>query len=371
MGHPLLVQQKNRQSATVGGRPAWKMNWGVSKAAVAAFTRNFAVMLKARLPLVEALTMAAESTKQERLRQVLLEVTKGVRHGRSLSQGLAAHPRVFSTLYVHLVRVGEATGLLPDILDRLGQHLEKAQALKRKVRLAMLYPATILLVAFGAAAFLLTSIVPAFADMFRDFGAELPGPTRFVLQLSQALTTHALVVLLATFGFVGVCLAVSRTPAGRFWGHRLVLRVPVFGALVRKGVLARFCRTLGTLLNSGVALVEALDLLTHTLGNVYVAQALKEVTYKVQRGSSLHQPLQQTGLFPPMAMQMIAVGERTAALDTLLLQAATHYEDEVDAFVESLTTLIEPVLILVVGGLLGGLIAAMYLPIFDLVNVVG
>lgn len=328
-------------------------------------------MLRARLSLIQSLETAAAQCKNATLKHVLDIVRRDVQRGMSLSDSLALHERVFNRLYVHLVQVGEMAGILDEILLRLAIHLEKATALKRKIRFALFYPGLILTVAIGATLFFLTAIVPTFAEMYADFNQELPGPTQVVLRLSQVLTDYFLVVVLGTGGAAAGIVMLLRTPRGQLAWDRLKLRGPLLGSLIQRSLTARFCRTLGTLLTSGVALVDALSILAKASGNQYAEQALTDVLSRVSRGSSLYQPLKQAGLFPDMVVQLIAVGEQTAELDGMLLHAAEHYEEELDVFIDGLTSIIEPVLIIVIGLMLGGILVALYLPMFELINTVG
>ncbi len=328
-------------------------------------------MVQARLSLMQALDTATAQCNDRQLEQILACVRRDVQRGGSLADSLGKHPRVFSRLYVHLTHVGEVAGILDRVLLRLAVYLEKAAALKRKVRLALFYPGLILAVALVAIVFFLTTIAPTFAEMYADFGQDLPVPTRIILQVSKAMTGF-FPVLAAAIGLLASGIVwVLRTPRGRLRWERLKVRAPLLGALLLHNLTARFCRTLGTLLASGVTLTEALALLTQAAGNRYVEEELKGVLARVRRGSSLHQPLARAGFFPGMVVQLIAVGEQTADLDAMLLHAAEHFEKEVEVSLEALTALIEPVLIVVIGLLLGGILVSLYLPMFELVNVAG
>ena len=343
----------------------------VSPRALIDFTRSFAVMIQARLSLVQSLNTAAAQCTNARLKHVIETVRRDVQRGKSLAESLARHERIFNSLYVHLVHIGEVAGILDRVLLRLAAHLEKAAALKRKVQFAMFYPGLILTVALGAIIFFLTAIVPTFAEMYADFGHELPGPTRVVLRLSEALTDYFLVVAIGMSLLIVGIGVLLRSPGGRLTWDRLKLRFPVLGSLMLKSLTARFCRTLGTLLSSGVALVDALSILAKASGNQYVERALTDVLGRVRRGSSLYQPLKQAGFFPDMVVQLIAVGEQTAELDGMLLHAAEYYEQEVDVFLDGLTSIIEPILIVVIGLMLGGILVSLYLPMFEMINAVG
>ena len=310
-------------------------------------------MIEARLPLVDALDTAIASTRDPVLSGVLAQIRTGVQHGRSLSDSLARQPDVFPPLYVDLVRIGETAGVLGRVLDRLAGHLDKSAAVRRRLQTALAYPALILVIAALVVALFLTTIVPTFADLFAGFGAELPGPTRLVIALSD----------------IGL-VAAARNPAGRRIRDRCLLRLPAIGRLTTAGLMARFCRTLGTLLAGGVPLVDALALLSRTTGNVVLDREVERLAGRLRRGGSLSGALPACGLFPPLVVQMAAAGERTATLDRLMLHAGAHYERELDAFVDAATSLVEPLLIVVVGLLIGGLLLALYLPLFDLVQVI-
>lgn len=327
-------------------------------------------MVGARLPLVDALDTAAAQASHQRLKETLAGVARRVRQGSGLADSLARHPDVFGLLYIRLVRVGEVAGVLDEVLLRLADYLEKAHALRRQFRLALVYPAVVLSVAVGAVAFLLTVIVPTFADLFADFDAELPLPTRIVISLSDGLRAYFPLVVLGGIGLlVGGRIALRTEWGGRVW-DALRLRLPVLGPLYLKGVIARFCRTLSTMLHSGVPLVDALEVAAGTADNRIVDDAVRAMRHRVVRGSSLAAPLQRETLFPPMVVQMIAVGEETARLDDMLAHVAEHYEREVDAAVQALTSIIEPLLILLLGLVIGTILVAIYLPMFDLVTVI-
>lgn len=347
-----------------------RLNRKPSVRAVVEFTRSFAVMVSARLPLVEALETATMQSEDERLQGVLAEVARRVRGGRSLSESLARHPEVFGRLYVQLVRVGEVAGVLDTVLLRLATYLEKGQALKRRIRLALAYPAVVLVVATGATAFLLTVIVPTFAEMFADFGAELPVPTRVIIAVSDAVRESGLLLLGVLAGLAWGVRYALQTERGRLVWDRLRMRAPVYGTLYRRALTARFCRTLGTMVESGVALTDALDVTAGTMDNGAVEDMVREMQRRVTRGSSLAVPLGKAAVFPPMVVQMVTVGEETARLGEMLGHVAEHYEGEVDSAVEALASVIEPIMIVLLGIVLGALLVAIYLPMFELTSAI-
>lgn len=342
----------------------------VSNKALVQFTRNFAVMIEARLSLVDALETARAQTKDDRLASVLEGVTRDVRSGNSLSESLERHSEVFSHLYIHLVRVGERAGILSEMLRQLATYLQRRYELRRKVRLAFVYPGLILTIAIAATVFLLTVIVPTFAELFAEFDAELPEATQTVLAISNMLTTQYLWLLGAVLVLTIGLRAFLQTEVGtRLW-DTIRLRAPLFGPLYVKGVTARICRTLGTLLENGVALDEALTVQLEAADNVHVQDALEDMIGAIRRGDPLATPVADAGLFPEMIVQMIRVGEQTAELGPMLLEAANHYEAEARDTADTLTSILEPVLIVVIGVLLGAILISLYLPMFDMLEVV-
>lgn len=344
--------------------------WRVSDASVRDATRTLAVMLKARLPLVEALRTTREQCDGRRLSTVLGEVVREVEGGQTLAASLERHDDVFDDLYVHMVRVGERAGILEDVLDQLATYLEQRSALRRRVRLALVYPGLILTVALGATVFLLTVIVPTFADVFASFDATLPTATRLVLGVSDALRTHSLLIGGGLVGGVFGVRAVLATDLGRRVRDTVAIGAPLFGTLVTRSITARFCRTLGTLLRNGVGLVSALDIQRRAATNVHVQAALDAMVDGVRRGDGLTSTVAQSGVFPAMVVKMIQAGEKTAELDTMLLRAAEHYEDSVEAVTDTLASVLEPVVIVFIGALIGSILVAIYLPMFNMIDVV-
>lgn len=335
------------------------------------FTRSLATMVEAHLPVLQALQASRARCSHDGLNQLLGQICEDIQAGMSLSESISKHPRAFDRRYVHMVAVGEATGLLGEVLMRLATYLEQTERLKQKVHLAMLYPALLLGVATVATAFLLIVVVPRFAGMFADFGATLPPATRFVVVLGRSLTEHVTGLVVIGIGGAWGLRVLLQNPALRHRWDRWVLALPVMGNLQRMHLMAAFCRTLGTLLSSGVSVAEALQMLEQSTGNLYLGAQVANVADALRQGSTLADPLARSGLFPPMVVQMVAAGEQTATLDTLLLHVAGYYEAEVHALVESLTALMEPLLIVIVGLLLGGLVMALYLPVFSLLDVIG
>jgi type IV pilus assembly protein PilC len=336
------------------------------------FTRQFATMINAGLPIVRALYVLSEQTENRKLKEVVVRVRKDVEAGLALSEALAKHPKVFSRLYVEMVRAGEIGGILDGVLLRIASQLEDDQELRRKVKSAMTYPTVVLILAILAASFMLIFIVPIFARMFEDLGGTLPLPTRIAMGLSNLLTSiFGVFVYAAMIGGVFLFLRWKNTEQGRkIWG-RVVLRIPFkIGDVVQKVSLARFARTLGTLSAAGVPILQAIEITATSSGNWVVENALLKSRDAVREGIPIHKPLEDEAVFPPMVTRMIAVGEETGDLDGMLTKIAEFYESEVDATVKALTSIIEPLMIVVVGGIVGGIIIAMYLPMFRIFELI-
>jgi len=342
----------------------------VSTKDLAIFTRQFATMISAGLPLVQCLDILAKQTAKPSFGRVIGDVTKDVESGSTLCDALSRHRTVFDDLFRNMVAAGEAGGVLDEILLRLATYIEKADALKRKIQSAMVYPVVVLTVALGATAFMLIFIIPTFAKMFSDFGGELPLPTQIVLNLSNFLRGFWWALVL---GMVGAGIGVKRyydTEDGRRNIDGLLLKFPVIGDVLLKGAVARFTRTLGTLIASGVPILSGLEITARTAGNKVIAEAIMTARASIREGETVAAPLKTSGVFPPMVVQMISVGEQTGALDEMLTKIAIFYESEVDTAVDTLTSIIEPVMIVVMGGIVGGMVVAMYLPMFKLISVV-
>ncbi len=337
---------------------------------VVVFTRQFATMINAGLPLVQVLDVLSNQSENPSLGAIAREVMFDVQSGKTVADALRRHPKVFSDLYVNLVAAGESGGMMDVMLNRLAVFLEKSDLLARKVRGAMVYPAVIMSVAGICVVILLWKVIPIFAGMFASSGAELPGPTQFVVGLSQLLIGYWWLILL-----VGAVLAVGgkqvyATPEGQLVIDRALLRLPVLGDLIRKSAVSRFTRTLGTLIGSGVSILEGLEITARTAGNRVMHDAILRSRTSIAGGDTIAAPLQRSGVFPPMVTSMIAVGEQTGGLDDMLAKVADFYDAEVDVSVSTLLSLLEPVMIVLLGVVVGGMLIAMYLPIFDMVNAV-
>jgi type IV pilus assembly protein PilC len=339
---------------------------GVTTKDLLVFTRQFAVMIDAGLPLVQALDIIGTQADNEEFRRVLLAVKSKVEAGSTFADALAEHPEVFDELFVQLVRAGEIGGILDTILGRLGAYLEKSEKLKRRLRGAMVYPSIVLTVAAGVTIVLLAYVTPTFEKMFKDFGGAMPGPTQFLIDLSHGLRNNWYLFLGVPIALVVLFRLFLRDPRGRRAWDRFILKLPVFGSLVRKVAVARFTRTLGTLLSSGVPILDALEIVAKSAGNRTIESAILFVRARISEGKNVAGPLADTGVFPPMVVQMIGVGEATGAMDAMLNKIADFYDDEVDVAVAALTSMIEPLLMVFLGGVVGGFLVAMYLPIFSI-----
>ena len=353
-----------------GGKTVAKLGGKVSDKEMAIFTRQFSTMVDAGLPLVQCLNILAEQSESKTLRGVTANVARQVEAGSTLADALRRHPRTFDDLFTNLVQVGETGGILDVVLQRLSVYIEKAAALKRKVKAAMIYPATIIGVAFLITIFMLTFVIPTFAAMFKGLGADLPLPTQIVLWLSDFVRSYILLIIAAAIGAVYMLRRYYRTENGKSTIDALLLKLPIFGTLIRKVAVARFTRTFGTLVSSGVPILEGLRITAKTAGNRVVHDAVMQSRQSIAGGETIAGPLQTSGVFPPMVISMISVGEQTGALDAMLGKIADFYDDEVDTAVGALTALLEPLMIVVLGVIIGGLVVAMYLPIFDMVNAI-
>jgi type IV pilus assembly protein PilC len=350
------------------GKVQIKRKKKVSPKSLAVFTRQFSVMIDAGLPLVQCLDILGTQEEDKNFGAVILETRAEVEGGASLADAMKKNPKVFDPLYTNMIAAGEAGGILDTILKRLATYIEKAVKLKNQVQSAMVYPVAIVVIATVVVGVILWKVIPTFANLFAGLGAELPLPTRIVIGLSNGLVRYMPFVLLTIGGFVFGLRTYYNTPNGRMNIDRLMLKAPVFGPMFRKIAVARFCRTLATLLASGVSILEALDITAKTAGNAVVEQALYATRKSIEGGETIAAPLKETSVFPPMVVQMISVGETTGALDTMLSKIADFYEEEVDVAVAGLLTLLEPLMIAVLGGVVGGIVIAMYMPIFSLIS---
>ncbi|HEX5065781.1 MAG TPA: type II secretion system F family protein [Myxococcota bacterium] len=336
------------------------------------FTRQFATMIDAGLPLVQCLDILAEQNPNKRFKEIIRTVRQDVEQGSTFAEALRKHPKPFDPLYTNLVQAGEIGGILDTILNRLAVYLEKADALARKVKGAMVYPTTVLVVAIGVVVLMLVKVIPTFAKMFEDFGGELPGPTKMVIMISNFMQQWVWLALIV----IGVAVYAFLTARKKNLNFRRAtdaafLKMWIFGPLLQKVAVARFTRTLGTMIASGVPILDGLEIVARTAGNVVIEEALMAVRTAISEGKTIAEPLQESGVFPGMVVQMIAVGEETGAMESMLSKIADFYDEEVDAAVEALTAMLEPLMMVFLGGTVGGLLIAMYLPIFKIAETVG
>jgi type IV pilus assembly protein PilC len=341
---------------------------GVGSKDLVTFTRLFATMIDAGLPIVQCLDILQGQTDNKRFGAILRDVKASVEQGATFSDSLRRHPKVFDHLYVNLVQAGEVGGILDTILNRLAVYIEKAQKLRSQVRGAMTYPTIVIIVFVAVLTILLVFVIPGFETMFKDFGAkdELPTLTKWVMAFSRGFISNVPFVLA---GAIGLGIGFSyfyRTPRGKRLTHRTLLQLPIVGDVLRKIAVARFTRTLGTLLSSGVPILDALEIVAKTAGNVVIEEAIMYARARIAEGKNMAQPLFETKVFPSMVVQMVGVGEQTGALDTMLNKIADFYEEEVDVAVAALTSLIEPALMVGIGGTVGVVLIAMYMPIFSI-----
>ncbi|MGA3120308.1 MAG: type II secretion system F family protein [Polyangiaceae bacterium] len=356
---PTKVKKKGKEFS-------FRFGTGVGPKDLVTFTRLFATMIDAGLPIVQCLDILQGQTDNKAFGVILRDVKASVEQGATFSDSLRRHPKVFDHLYVNLVQAGEVGGILDTILNRLAVYIEKAMKLRRQVRGAMAYPSVVIVVFFAVLSILLIFVIPGFQTMFKDFGAkdELPALTKMVMAISSGFVSNGPFIVLGLAGLVVGFVYFYRTPKGKKTVHKWLLRLPVVGDVLRKIAVARFTRTLGTLLSSGVPILDALEIVAKTAGNVIVEEAIMYARLRISEGKTMAQPLLETAVFPTMVVQMVGVGEQTGALDAMLNKIADFYEEEVDVAVSALTSLIEPLLMVGIGGTVGVVLIAMYLPIF-------
>jgi type IV pilus assembly protein PilC len=335
------------------------------------FTRQFATMIDSGLPLVQCLDILSSQQENKTFKDILVKVKEAVESGSTFADALGKHPKAFDELYVNLVAAGEVGGILDTILNRLAAYIEKAMKLKKQIKGAMVYPATIMSIAVVVVGVILVFVIPTFAKMFADFGGELPAPTKIVIALSNFLTKYIIVIIALGFGVKFAIGKYYATPNGRKVMDRMFLRAPIVGPLIRKVSVAKFTRTLGTMISSGVPIMDGLEIVAKTAGNKIVEEAIYGVRQAISEGKTMAEPLESCGIFPSMVVQMIAVGEATGAMDAMLNKIADFYDDEVDDAVSAMTAMMEPLLMVFLGTTVGGLVVAMYLPIFKLAGAVG
>ena len=360
------VTEKAAKKALFGG-----FGGGVKDKDIVVFTRQFSTMIDAGLPLVQGLDILSEQVESKTLAKTLTTVKANVESGSTYADALRKHPRIFTELYVNMVAAGEAGGILDTILNRLAAYIEKAMKLKKKVKGAMIYPAVVTTIAVGVIAVIMIFVIPTFSKMFAQFGGTLPAPTRLVIAMSQFIAgIGGLIVLGAIIAIVVSIIQIRRTEKGKKTIDAILLKLPIFGNILRKVAVAKFTRTLGTLVSSGVPILDGLEITAKTAGNKVIEYSVMEVRRAVAEGKTLEEPLSKAKVFPPMVTHMIAVGESTGALDAMLSKIADFYDDEVDNAVSNLTAMMEPLLMVFLGTAVGFIVISMYLPIFKLITLI-
>jgi len=335
------------------------------------FSRQLATLINAGIPIVQCLNVLIDQVDNKNFKRIIMTVREDIEKGASVTMSMGKHPNVFNQLYTSMIKSGESGGVLDEVLERIASYLESVQSLRRKVQTAMAYPGVVSCIAVGIILFLLIFVIPAFKDVFESFGAKLPLPTMILIKVSDVIKTYIVWFILFVMGvfFLGR-LFITKTEKGRLLFDSLLLKIPVFGPLFRKIAVTRFARTLGTLVRSGVSILEALEIVAKTSGNKIVELAVMGARSSIREGERITDPLRECGVFPPMVIQMVSVGEETGALDTMLMKIADYYDREVDSAVSTLASLIEPLMICVLGIIVGGIVICMYLPIFMISTIV-
>ena len=338
---------------------------------VVIFSRQFSTMISAGLPLIQCLDILASQEQNKSFARIIRNIKDDIEGGSTLTDALKKYPKVFDDLFINMIAAGEAGGILDTILNRLATYLEKAMKLKRKVKGAMTYPAVVLFVSFAVITLLLVKVVPVFQSIFAGMGRELPLLTQSLIDLSSFVTNNALYIVGALIIAVVALVKFYQTDKGRYLFDRMILKPPVIGILMRRVAIAKFTRTLSTMISSGVPILDGLEITSRTAGNKIIEKALMETRKNISEGKTIAEPLAATSVFPPMVVQMIAVGEATGSLDSMLTKIADFYDDEVETAVNAMTSMLEPLLMVFLGGVVGGMIVAMYLPIFQIGSIVG
>jgi type IV pilus assembly protein PilC len=343
---------------------------GIKLQDISRFTRQFSAMTSAGLPLVQCLDILGEQTENKNLASAVKQVSTDIQGGNTLADALQKHPKIFNSLYCNMVAAGEASGSLDVVLSRLAEYQEKSDALRRKIKGAMTYPVVVLVIAVIATVAMLTFVVPTFAQMFTDLGGSLPLPTKIVMTISDFLQHFFLLIIIAGIGSFVALSYYYKTENGRLKIDGLKLKIPIFGDLERKSSIGRFAQTLSTLLSSGVSILDALSITAKTAGNKVLEKGILRTLERITGGLTIAEPLKDTGVFPPMVIHMISVGEKTGDLSEMLKKISDFYTEEVDGAVDALTSIIEPVMIVGMGLIVGGILIAMYLPMFDMIGTI-
>lgn len=341
----------------------------IASAEISVFARQFATMIGAGVPLVRCLSILSQQCENPRFRDIINRVRQDVEAGSNLSRALQNHPKVFSNLFINLVKAGEAGGILDEILNRLANYLESSEQLRQKVKGALTYPVVVMFIAVAVVVFLITFVLPSFEAIFKDMGdAKLPAPTRMLLALSAFMNQYFILIIIACAAAVVAIRKFFETEKGTRFLDTNMLKIPAIGPMLKKVAVAKFTRTLGTLIASGVPILQALEVTADTAGNVVISDAINKTRVSIREGESISEPLKQSKVFPPMVVQMIAVGEETGELDAMLTKIADFYDNEVDTAVKGLTSIIEPIVIVFMGLVIGGIVMAIFMPMLELVN---
>ena len=363
-----ITPAKAKEEAAAKKEKVGKIGKKVSAKNLAVFTRQFSVMIDAGLPLVQCLDILGSQEEDRNFAAVILQTRSDVESGASLADAMRKHPKTFDSLFTNMIAAGEAGGILDTILKRLATYIEKAVKLAGQVKSAMIYPVAVVVIAGGVVGVILWKVIPTFAALFAGLGADLPMPTRVVIWMSDALVRYIIFIGIGAALLAYAFRSYYATPNGRRVVDGVLLKAPILGGILRKIAVARFCRTLATLISSGVPILDGLEITAKTAGNAVIEDAIMITRKSIERGETISVPLKETSVFPAMVVQMIGVGEATGALDTMLAKIADFYEEEVDAAVAGLLTLLEPIMIAFLGIIVGGIVIAMYLPIFDLIS---
>ena len=344
---------------------------GVTNADIVIFSRQLSTLTTAGVPLVQGLSVLEEQAENPAFKSVVHRVREDIEAGLTITDALKKHPKVFTELYVGMVKAGEIGGILDTVLERLSKYLEDAEELKGKVKGAMAYPLVVCLIAGSVTIFLLVAVIPKFKEIFSSFGRELPAPTRILIGMSEGLKAHFLMLMLIPVGLFIAFKQFQKTPKGAIVVDRFVLKLPVFGILLKKVAVAKFSRTFGTLIKSGVPILQALETVAKTSGNKIIEIAIRDAQSSVREGERIAVPLKKSGIFPSMVTQMISIGEETGNLDAMLIRIADFYDQEVDVAVKALTSMIEPLIIVVMGLVIGSIVIAMFMPMFEMGSLAG
>ncbi len=342
----------------------------VSYRDLAVVTRQFSTMLNAGIPVVEALFILSEQTSNKRLKNILIDIRTEVEQGKTLTASMKKYSKIFGPLAISMVEVGETGGILAETLMKISQHYEKIYKLRSKIKSAMAYPVVIFFIAIVVILILLIFLIPTFASLYESVGMKLPAPTQFVMNLSNFLRKNIIYLIVGLIGFVYGFKRWKNSESGKKIWDRIILRIPIFGGLIKKNAIARFTRTLGVLVNSGVSILDALEISAKTAGNYVIEDAILKARKSVGEGKSIADPLRHSGVFPPLVTQLVEIGEKTGRLSDMLDKVSDFYEEEVDAATSALTSIIEPVMLVFIGGVVGGILLAMYLPIFNLASAI-